>query len=85
MRLLQDDINKIREVMDEFLSKHPLCFGYWHQYATAEVKLGDRTKQVYEQGLSATPYSVDLWNYYIDWLKSQEGVAPDDVREYVSC
>jgi hypothetical protein len=77
---LQEDIYKIREVLDEFLSKYPLCFGYWHQYASAEDKRGDRPKDVYEQGIQSTPYSIDLWMYYIDWLKEQESTTPDAVR-----
>lgn len=78
--LQQEDINRVREVLDEFLSKYPLCFGFWNQYAEAEVRHGDRAKEVYEQGLAATPYSIDLWNYYIEWLKSQAGATPDEVR-----
>lgn len=73
-------MQKIRDVLDEFLGKFPLCFGYWHQFAAAEDKLGDRPKEVYEQGIQSTPYSIDLWNYYIDWLKEQESTTPDAVR-----
>lgn len=84
-RLLQEDIAKIRDVMDEFLSKYPLCFGYWHQYASAEDKHGDRAKEIYEQGIQSTPYSIDLWIYYIDWLKEQDSTTPDAVRMCESC
>jgi hypothetical protein len=81
---LQGNILHVREVLDEFLSKYPLCYGYWQQYATAEAQHGDRAKEVYEQGVAATPYSIDLWIYYLEWLRKQEDTTPEAVRTCVS-
>lgn len=81
---LQGDIEKSRTVCDEFLSKYPLCYGYWQQYATAEAQHGDRAKVVYEQAVASTPYSPDIWGYYIEWLRKQEGVTAEEVRTCVT-
>lgn len=84
MTFLQGDIEKARTVCNEFLSKYPLCYGYWQQYATAESNHGDRARAVYEQAVATTPYSPDIWGYYIEWLRKQEGVDPEEVRTCVS-
>ena len=52
--------------MDAFLAEFPLCFGYWKKYAEAEARHGqlERAGHVYERGVAAVPYSVDMWAHY---------------------
>ena len=59
-------VEKIRAVYDAFLAEFPLCYGYWKKYADAETRLagGAKTGEVYERGVAAVPYSVDLWTHY---------------------
>ena len=77
---LQKDISKVREVFDDFLAKYPLCYGYWMQYVGAEVSSGDKCADVLERGVAATPYSIELWLYYIDRLRKGDA-SVDDVRK----
>eukprot|EP00238_Polyblepharides_amylifera_P000598 CAMPEP_0196571348 /NCGR_PEP_ID=MMETSP1081-20130531/1521_1 /TAXON_ID=36882 /ORGANISM="Pyramimonas amylifera, Strain CCMP720" /LENGTH=772 /DNA_ID=CAMNT_0041888251 /DNA_START=88 /DNA_END=2406 /DNA_ORIENTATION=- len=66
------DLAKISKVYDAFLEEFPLCYGYWKRYADSYKASGDyeATVGVYERGVAAIPYSVDLWlhycNYYLD-------------------
>jgi hypothetical protein len=68
-------------VYDAFLVEFPLCYGYWKKYALAEFRHGDVTAatNVFERGLEAIPYSVDLWASYCDF-KRKTGDGPEDVR-----
>lgn len=77
---MQKDINKVREVFDDFLAKYPLCYGYWMQYVGAEASVGDQADAVLERGVSATPYSIELWLHYIDRVRKSDAAAPDAVR-----
>ena len=80
--LMQKDIHKVREVFDDFLAKYPLWYGYWMQYVGAEVAVGDQADAVLERGVSATPYSIEMWLHYIDRVRKTEGSSPDAVRTY---
>lgn len=60
---MQDNIVKIRKVYDAFMSKFPLCYGYWKKYADHEARLGSTEKvvEVYERAVQGVTYSVDIW------------------------
>lgn len=79
--MMQDEVDKIRTVYDSFLALYPLCYGYWKKYADAENRHQnvEGALQVYERGVAATPYSVDLWNHYATYKRTVGGTA-DDVR-----
>ncbi|KAK9805742.1 hypothetical protein WJX73_004772 [Symbiochloris irregularis] len=75
------DITKLREVYDDFLAEFPLCYGYWKKYADAEVRAGapEQAAIVFQRGVAAVPYSVDLWGHYTTFRQNQQA-EPDDVR-----
>ena len=77
---LQGDIDRIREVFDEFLTKYPLCYAYWRQYAHAERQHAGQPHPVLDRGVVATPYSIDLWLELIQQV-SDSGGGSDDVRK----
>jgi hypothetical protein len=81
---IQGDLEKIREVCDEFLGKYPLCYAYWKQYAKAEADLGGHAESVLNRGVAATPYSIDLWLDYIERTNNNSAASVDDVRSCVS-
>jgi pre-mRNA-processing factor 39 len=70
--MLQADIGRIRTAYDSFLAEYPLCYGYWKKYADAEARLSssDDTTKVFERGVTAVPYSVDLWAHYVTHLQN---------------
>lgn len=72
-------MEKQREVYDAFLVQYPLCYGYWKKYADAENrhKNTDMVASVYERGVKAFPYSVDLWGHYCTYLQSAEAPVPE--------
>lgn len=76
MTLLQADIGRIRQVYDAFLAEYPLCYGYWKKYADAEAKHVslEEASIVYDRGVAAVPYSVDLWGHYA--MHKQKAGAP---------
>lgn len=81
--LLQGDIGRIRPVYDAFLAEYPLCYGYWKKYADAEAKYVSlqEASLVYDRGVAAVPYSVDLWGHYA--LHKQKAAAPvEEVERY---
>jgi hypothetical protein len=80
---VQKDINKVREVFDDFLAKYPLCYGYWMQYVGAEASVGDQADAVLERGVAATPYSIELWLHYIDRVRKSDSGNIDFVRTCV--
>ena len=77
---LQKDINKVREVFDDFLAKYPLCYGYWMQYVGAEASVGDQADAVLERGVAATPYSIELWLHYIERIRKSDAASADGIR-----
>ena len=81
-RTLQDDISRLRAVLDPFLSEYPLCYGYWKKYADAESRHGnaDVAEHVYERGVAAIAYSTDLWGHYAAFKQGQPEATADDVR-----
>ena len=80
--MLQDAIDKIRSVLDAFLSRYPLCYGYWQKYATAENRLTDASaaEAVLERGVASTPYSTELWVFYVNWKRNQPDRDGSQVR-----
>lgn len=60
----------VRSVFDALLSKFPLMFGYWLQYAQLEARLAAPSAptviQVYERAVCAFPNSIELWTSYLD-------------------
>ncbi|EIE26590.1 hypothetical protein COCSUDRAFT_59113 [Coccomyxa subellipsoidea C-169] len=75
------DIAKLREVYDAFFAEYPLCFGYWKKFADAENRHGspEAALGVYERGVAAIPYSVDLWGHYASF-KQTIGASSEDVQ-----
>lgn len=83
--MLQADIGRLRVVYDAFLAEYPLCYGYWKKYADAEAKytsLEEATK-IFDRGVAAVPYSVDLWGHYA-MHKQKAGAAVDEVERYAA-
>lgn len=64
--LLQDDIETIGLLYDSFLSKFPLCYGYWRRYVAEVARLCpiDKVIEVFEQAVESATYSVDMWVDY---------------------
>ncbi len=81
---VQGDIAKLREVYDAFFAEYPLCFGYWKKFADAENRHGspEAALGVYERGVAAIPYSVDLWGHYASF-KQTIGASSEDVQRCV--
>lgn len=80
-------MDKVRTVLDHFLAKFPLCYGYWQKYANAESSLGDTasTEAVLERAVAATPYSIEIWLHYIAWKRKQPDCSDESVRRCASC
>lgn len=76
-----DELERLRGVYEAFLASYPLCFGYWKKFADAENRHQniEAALSVYERGVSATPYSMDLWGHYATYKKNNGG-SPEDVR-----
>ncbi|KAI9005438.1 hypothetical protein CLU79DRAFT_595778 [Phycomyces nitens] len=72
--------SQVETIYDSFLTKFPLCFGYWKKYADWELNIhgADEAEKVYERGVSAIRNSIDLWNHYCDFVLGQ---PEKDVRE----
>ena len=82
---MQADIGRIRQVYDAFLAEYPLCYGYWKKYADAEAKYVslEEASLVYDRGVAAVPYSVDLWGHYA--MHKQKAGAPVEEVERSDC
>ncbi|KAL5702428.1 hypothetical protein ACHQM5_027650 [Ranunculus cassubicifolius] len=80
-RVAEDNILKIRKIYDTFLAEFPLCYGYWKKYAEHEARLGyiEKVAEVFERGVEAVTYSVDMWLHYCIFATSTYG-DPDKVR-----
>ncbi|XP_053179799.1 pre-mRNA-processing factor 39 isoform X2 [Scomber japonicus] len=63
-------ITASRRALEAFLTRYPLCYGYWKKFADLERRAGYNSKaeEVCVQGLQAIPLSVDLWIHYINLL-----------------
>ncbi|XP_057419646.1 pre-mRNA-processing factor 39-2 isoform X2 [Lotus japonicus] len=76
-----DNVEKICLVYDHFLSKFPLCYGYWRKYAAHMARLcpADKVVEVFEQAVLAATYSVGMWVDYCSFgmLAFEE---PSDIR-----
>lgn len=75
-------MDKVTHAFDMFLQEYPLCYGYWKKYADATLKhLGiPSAVEVYERGVLAAPYSVDLWTHYLAFKVAKTGDNAEDVR-----
>ena len=85
LTLSQGDIGRIRPVYDAFLAEYPLCYGYWKKYADAEAKYVSMQEAsvVYDRGVAAVPYSVDLWGHYA-MHKQKAGAPVEEVERYLT-
>lgn len=61
-----DDIETIGLLYDSFLSKFPLCYGYWRRYVAEVARLCpiDKVIEVFERAVESATYSVDMWVDY---------------------
>ena len=78
-------MGRLRTVYDAFLAEYPLCYGYWKKYADAEAKYTsqDEASRIYDRGVAAVPYSVDLWGHYAVH-KQKAGAAVEEVERHVA-
>nr|WAU86874.1 birch protein [Betula platyphylla] len=78
-----DDIQKICLVYDSFLSKFPLCHGYWRKYAEHKTRLCtvDKVVEIFEQAVQSAPYSVGVW---VDFCSFSISIFedPSDIRSF---
>ena len=77
-------MERIVEAFDMFLQEYPLCYGYWKKYADATMKhIGVvAATDVYERGLAAVPYSVDLWSHYVTFRITKTSDDAYTIRSY---
>ncbi|KAL4126659.1 hypothetical protein QTP88_010868 [Uroleucon formosanum] len=71
-----------RMAYSTFLNLYPLCYGYWKKYANFE-KINSNMHEfeiVLENGLSAIPISVDLWIYYMTYLRTERYNETSHIR-----
>jgi len=80
--ILKGDIQSIREAYNAFLEEYPLCYMYWKKLADHEQTRGDPevVRKVYERGVAAIPYSVDLWVHYCTYLLEKNADVNDSRR-----
>jgi pre-mRNA-processing factor 39 len=83
---------RVNATFEAFLSKFPLCFGYWCKYADLQCRLGEATKAgadeaqektatIYDRALEAVPLSVELWKAYTAHVKQATvGQSSDALR-----
>ncbi|XP_070692627.1 pre-mRNA-processing factor 39 [Pempheris klunzingeri] len=66
----ESHITASRRALEAFLTRYPLCYGYWKKFADLERRAGynDKAEEVCIQGLQVIPLSVDLWIHYINLL-----------------
>lgn len=65
-KLDDQDIDTVRKYYDTFLTRFPLCYGYWKKYCDSEIKRGSlqdpttvqRVKSIWLRGVEAAPYCV---------------------------
>ncbi|XP_027345804.1 uncharacterized protein LOC113857797 isoform X2 [Abrus precatorius] len=80
-KLYPDDVEKICLVYDHFLSKFPLCYGYWRKYAAHMTCICamDKVVEVFEKAVLAATYSVGMWVEYCSFGMSAFE-DPSDIR-----
>ncbi|XP_061362573.1 pre-mRNA-processing factor 39-2 isoform X2 [Gastrolobium bilobum] len=80
-KIYSDDVEKICLVYDNFLSKFPLCYGYWRKYAAHMACLctAEKVVEVFEQAVLAATYSVGMWVDYCSFGMSAFE-DPSDIR-----
>ncbi|KAH1236900.1 Pre-mRNA-processing factor 39 [Glycine max] len=80
-KLYPDDAEKICLVYNHFLSKFPLCHGYWRKYAAHMTRLctTDKVVEVFEKAVLAATYSVGMWVDYCSFGMSAFE-DPSDIR-----
>ncbi|TKY60102.1 Pre-mRNA-processing factor 39 [Spatholobus suberectus] len=80
-KLYPDDVEKICLVYNDFLSKFPLCHGYWRKYAAHMTYLctTDKVVEVFEKAVLAATYSVGMWADYCSFGMSAFE-DPSDIR-----
>ncbi|MCJ8734250.1 hypothetical protein PDJAM_G00233300 [Pangasius djambal] len=66
----EGNLRASRQALNAFLTRYPLCYGYWKKFADLERRAGHNHKaeEVCVQGLTVIPLSVDLWIHYINLL-----------------
>ncbi|KAL5236934.1 hypothetical protein ACI65C_004344 [Semiaphis heraclei] len=71
-----------RMAYSKFLELYPLCYGYWKKYANFEKRNNNihEFEKVLENGLSVIPSSVDLWVYYMTYLRTERYDEEDHIR-----
>ncbi|KAF2282812.1 hypothetical protein GH714_043103 [Hevea brasiliensis] len=78
-----DNIEKICLAYDSFLSKFPLCYGYWRKYINHKIRLCtvDKVVEAFERAVLSATYSVDMW---IDYCNFGRMVFedPSDVQSF---
>ncbi|XP_059669215.1 pre-mRNA-processing factor 39-2 isoform X2 [Cornus florida] len=76
-----DNIETICLAYDSFLSKFPLCHGYWRKYANHKIRLCtvDKVVKIFERAVESATYSVGVW---VDYCSFGMSVFEDpfDVR-----
>ena len=74
-------MEKLCLVYDNFLSKFPLCYGYWRKYATHMIHLCtiDKVVEVFERAVESATYSVEVWADYCSFCVSAFE-DPSDIR-----
>ncbi|XP_026821231.1 pre-mRNA-processing factor 39-like [Rhopalosiphum maidis] len=72
-----------RMAYSKFLELYPLCYGYWKKYANFEKRINNihGFKKVLENSLSSIPISVDLWTYYMSYLRLEHRNEEDLIRK----
>ncbi|KAI9358871.1 hypothetical protein DFJ73DRAFT_656655, partial [Zopfochytrium polystomum] len=76
-----DHGTNLRTVYDHFLSKFPLCFGYWKKYADAVLTLEgvEKAEAIYERAVLSIHNSVDFWTHFC-LFKSEKCQDEEEVR-----
>ena len=77
----------IANAFDAFLARYPYCYGYWQKYAghtvrySAQKGLGTQpVKAIYERGVKAVAYSVDMWGNYCNYVASIASTTAEEMR-----
>jgi pre-mRNA-processing factor 39 len=71
-----DDPEKLRSAYQDFVAEYPLFHAYWERYSSATGRFGGDPAAIFEQGVAAIPYSVNLWVQYAQHLIASE--APSE-------
>ncbi|XP_017408166.1 pre-mRNA-processing factor 39-2 isoform X3 [Vigna angularis] len=82
-KLYPADVDKICLVYNNFLSKFPLCHGYWRKYAAHMtcISTTDKVVEVFEKAVLAATYSVGVWFDYCSFGMSAFE-DPSDIRSF---